>query len=60
MITSPLFATEELTKFARSLCVDSVSSTTLTRQYCEMLAVIDDLFSGALGAWIPTTSTVEP
>ena len=40
--------------------MEVVRSSTLTRQYCEISDAITDLSSGALGADVPTPSTVEP
>ena len=58
--TSPVFAEFDFTISARSVCVDVVRSTTLTRQYPEVSDAITAVSSGALGADVPTTSTVEP
>jgi len=35
-----------------------VTSTTLTRQYCEIFSEITELSSGGLGASVLTTSTL--
>jgi hypothetical protein len=58
-MTSPFCTRFSLAKFERSLCVEAVSSTTLTRQYREVSDAINVLSSGALGADVPTPSTVR-